>query len=63
MDKIEPQLASSGCSSRTADHFRSAVLSGESSHKHARAAKKLMMNMRFLSGFGKKARKPTEVQC
>jgi hypothetical protein len=54
MEKIEAHLAAGGCPSPTATHFKAAVLSSE--HKHAKTTK-LMMNMRFLSGFGKRPKK------
>lgn len=50
-------MTSAGCPQTVAEHFKATVLSPDvSAHKHAKA-KKLMMNMRFLAGFGKRPKK------
>ncbi|RLN71148.1 hypothetical protein BBJ28_00000188 [Nothophytophthora sp. Chile5] len=56
--EIEKKLEACGCASRVSQNFKLAVLTGTEKNS---LSKKFSANMKFLSGFGKKPRKQSDV--
>ncbi|RLN69198.1 hypothetical protein BBJ28_00015217 [Nothophytophthora sp. Chile5] len=59
--EIEKKLEACGCASRVSENFKLAVLTGTDPLQKNSLSKKFSANMKFLSGFGKKPRKQSDV--
>ncbi|KAG7401632.1 Ras GTPase-activating protein 1 [Phytophthora boehmeriae] len=61
LEEIEKKLESCSCAPDVSESFKAAVLNGADSLQKSSLTKKFSANMKFLSGFGKKPRKQSDV--
>jgi hypothetical protein len=59
--EIEKKLGDCACAPEVSENFKAAVLSGNDPLQKSSLTKKLSANMKFLSGFGKKPRKQSDL--